>query len=139
MQWNICLLHCNELPLRHLIQVVDGKTSGPNTLTGPIGKVLPTCEQLPVINFRKINAELIDIPPAIYKDLSNDQKYLFRIVNAIIAGECGEDLKAASPGKLCHARWLTMANRILRTYISTENPSSNLKLLVKFFLKVYVP
>ncbi|ESN92992.1 hypothetical protein HELRODRAFT_165142 [Helobdella robusta] len=29
LQWHICLLHTNELPLRHLIQFLDGKTSNP--------------------------------------------------------------------------------------------------------------
>lgn len=38
--WFICLLNCNELPLRHLIHEVDGKVSGPSNLTGPIGKQL---------------------------------------------------------------------------------------------------
>ena len=33
LHWFVCLLHSNELPLRH----IDGKTSGPATFTGPIG------------------------------------------------------------------------------------------------------
>lgn len=31
LQWLICLMHANELPLRKLIEVVDGKTTGPKT------------------------------------------------------------------------------------------------------------
>lgn len=30
LQWVICLLHENELPLRHLVTSLDGKTSGFN-------------------------------------------------------------------------------------------------------------
>ena len=30
LQWLICLLHANELPLRHLLQKLDGVTHGPN-------------------------------------------------------------------------------------------------------------
>ena len=37
-QWFICQLHTNELPLRHLISKIGGKTSGSNFFTGPIGK-----------------------------------------------------------------------------------------------------
>jgi hypothetical protein len=36
-QWAICLLHFNELPLRHLFRLVDGGSSGRNTFSGPIG------------------------------------------------------------------------------------------------------
>lgn len=37
------------------------------------------------------------------------------------------------------ARWLTTANRILRLYISTSNPSNELLTLVVFILRVYAP
>ncbi|GBP95516.1 hypothetical protein EVAR_70524_1 [Eumeta japonica] len=36
LQWIICMLHLNELPLRHLFDYLDGKTSGPSTYNGPI-------------------------------------------------------------------------------------------------------
>ena len=49
LQWQICLLHFNELPLRHLILHLDGTTSGPNSFTGPIGKQLKTCEEKPIV------------------------------------------------------------------------------------------
>lgn len=45
VHWLVCLLHANELPLRHLIHTVDGKTTGPSTFTGTIGKQLPDCEK----------------------------------------------------------------------------------------------
>ena len=32
--WLICLLHLNELPLRHVFQAVDGKTDSKNTFKG---------------------------------------------------------------------------------------------------------
>ena len=36
-QWVICLLHLNELPLRHVFQNLHGVTSGPDSFSGPIG------------------------------------------------------------------------------------------------------
>ncbi|CAG9791464.1 unnamed protein product [Diatraea saccharalis] len=42
LQWIICLLHLNELPLRHMFLHLDGCTSGLNI--GPQGKSLETCE-----------------------------------------------------------------------------------------------
>lgn len=38
--WFICLLHFNELPLRHLYEAIDGATSGPKIALGPISKAL---------------------------------------------------------------------------------------------------
>ena len=40
LQWIICLLHCIELPLRHLFRSIDETTSGPNAFSGPIGQFI---------------------------------------------------------------------------------------------------
>ena len=44
-----------------------------------------------------------------------------------------------SPGKLHHARWLTLANRVLRLYVSTPNPCNKLHDLVKIIMNCYAP
>ena len=44
LQWIVCQLHGNELPLRYLMQKLDGKTSGPTGFTEEIGKALKDCE-----------------------------------------------------------------------------------------------
>ena len=46
LQYIICLLHLNELPLRHLFYAVDGRTAGPNEFCGDIGKSLVDCHKL---------------------------------------------------------------------------------------------
>ena len=38
LQWAICLLHCNELPLCHVFQALDGSTKSPDAFIGPIGQ-----------------------------------------------------------------------------------------------------
>lgn len=136
LQWIICLLHMNELPLRHLFLHLDGCTSGPKSYIGPLGKSLETCEKLPVKKFERIEGQML---PKMAKDLSSDQHYLYKIVSAVVSGEFPEDLGNKSPGKLSHARWITRANRILRLYVSTEEPSENLKTLATFVVKVYAP
>lgn len=136
LQWIICLLHMNELPLRHLFIHLDGETTGPASFTGTIGKLLENCQKLPVINYEKIESELPEISK---KDLSADQKYLYDITTAVIKGQCSSDLAERTPGKMSHARWLTKANRILRLYISIEEPSENLKHLATYVTKVYAP
>ncbi|XP_053967743.1 uncharacterized protein LOC128869586 [Anastrepha ludens] len=137
IQWNICLLHANELPLRHVFQHFDGKTSGPNSFSGTIGKQLQGVEHLPVVNFNKIECDLVQV--TCRDNLSKDQKYLYDIGQAIHLGNCSSDLSLRDPGKLSHARWLTLGNRTLRLYISSEDPSENLVHIVTFIMKVYLP
>ena|SRR6218665_1411572 len=45
LQWFVCQLHANELPLRHLLEYLDGVTAGTREFTGPIGKSMANCEQ----------------------------------------------------------------------------------------------
>lgn len=136
LQWSICLLHANELPLRHLLQLLDGDTKGPYTFSGPIGSRLADCEKLPVVQFKSMEIELLELDK---KDLSTDQQYLYLICQTITSGTCSESLASRNPGQMSHARWLTTANRILRLYISTKEPTECFLLLVEFITKVYAP
>ena len=54
VQWLVCQLHANEIPLRHLIMALDGKSTGPSSFTGPIGKALSGCDKLPITEFESI-------------------------------------------------------------------------------------
>ena len=141
LQWNICQLHSNELPLRHLLINLDGKTSGPGQFTGPVGKALyeTKFENAPVIQFQQIQADDIDISDEYISELSSDQKYLLKMYRAVSSGFCEESLASQKPGKMAHSRWLTTASRALRLYVSTETPSNNLVLLVNFIMQVYTP
>ncbi|GBM88836.1 hypothetical protein AVEN_121326-1 [Araneus ventricosus] len=71
--------------------------------------------------------------------LSKDQQYLLDISNAITLGPYPEDLANWDLGPLSHSRWLTAANQVLRLYISSSYPSGNLKEMVGFILKSYMP
>ena len=105
----ICQLHANELPLRHLVENLDGKTFGPHGFTGP--KQLQNCENNPIVIFERIHAEL---PTVDYKDVCTDQKYLFEIHQAISQGFCPSDLAHRNSGKMTHSSWVTTANCLLR-------------------------
>ena len=37
LQWCICLLHCVELPLKHVYLLVDGTSTAPDSFLGLIG------------------------------------------------------------------------------------------------------
>ncbi|GBM72133.1 hypothetical protein AVEN_210163-1 [Araneus ventricosus] len=129
-QWIICLLHFKELSLRHLLQ---RKSSGPSSYTADIGRNLKACEKLPLVAFNSIECELPGIDPT---NLSCDQKYLLDICTTISFSVGSSDLEKRQPGMLNLARWLTTANRILKFYISTSNPSIELMTLVVFILRV---
>lgn len=83
LQWIICQLHGNELPLRHLIEELDGETDGPEAFSGEIGKSLKDCTKFPTVAFKSIACELPEISK---KDLGADQRYLFDMCNAISSG-----------------------------------------------------
>ena len=70
-------------------------------------------------------------------DLSSDQGYLRDIILGINNNDISSSLEKRSPGKLGYARWLTVANRILRYYVSVVDPTENLILIVNFVIKVY--
>ncbi|KAK4880463.1 hypothetical protein RN001_008609 [Aquatica leii] len=105
LQWQVCLLHTKELPLRYLMQHLDRKTNDPEGFSGAIGKTLENCAKLSVVAFEPIEAELPIIDP---NELSTDQKYLFDICKRISRGDISSSLSLRDPGKL------TTANRIFR-------------------------
>ncbi|XP_037049023.1 uncharacterized protein LOC119083408 [Bradysia coprophila] len=130
LQWFICQLHANELPLRHLFHHLDGGTAGPKELSGVIGKAIETCENLPIVNFKTMYVDIPDIIK-LNKDLSTDQAYLRDICKFISGDQRYMAVTNRSPGKICNSRWLTTANRILRLYIGTKKPTKNLRILVE--------
>ena len=105
LQWLICLLHGNELPWRHVFDLLDGGfgTSGPNSLKVPIGQTLT--EELylkKVVAFAPITTTLEDICEETVKDLSRDQLLLY--AKAIASGNVPPTLAAQKPGGLNHSR-----------------------------------
>ena len=80
LQWIECLLHCNELPLRHLINDINGKTYGPVSFTNLSGSRLSDCDKLPVVELEQISGEELAVTTS---DLNRDQKYLLKIYTAV--------------------------------------------------------
>lgn len=141
MHWFVCQLHLNELPLKKLIIKLDGETTGSDSFAGPIGKQLYNVCNLPIIGFKKFRkAKPLDkLPDEVFRKLSNDQKYLYNIINALISGEFSETLKHTNIGKINHSRWVTTASRICRLYAATKFPSDTLKTIVSYVVNVYAP
>ena len=145
LQWLICMLHMNELPLWKYISFIDdGHTTGTSMSTGEIASALNfDPKDLPTVEFRPVQGKLVGVPDNVKKDLSADQKYLLRASLAVQEGisstELRHDFQHSMPGNLSHARWLTKANRILRLYMSRISPSKKLNKIVRFIVNVYAP
>ena len=73
-----------------------------------------------------MNAPLIEFSESAINELSTNQKYHLTVTNAVILGKdkLNQDqlwyLQRSSRGIIHHARWLTTANRLLRSYMSME-------------------
>ena len=144
--WLVCSLHLNELPLRHLIQDLDGKTNSDHSFSGPLGKALDNAVNLeinPKFKAITVGRHLIALDQIVIDDLSSDQKYGYRMVMAIRAGTVPEDLSLLDIGPVFHARWLTTANRFMRMWVSKHgfkgNNLANLRMIVEFIVGVYYP
>ena len=72
LQWAICLLHTNELPLRHVFSKLDGTTKSPNSFSGLIGSKLhvdDSVSEWPVVQFKRIiNPHFPELPQCIVDD-----------------------------------------------------------------------
>ena len=141
LQWAICLLHTIELPLRHVFTELNGSTKSPDSFSGPIGSKLDGCvSDWPVAKFKNIsNPHFPELSQCVVEDLSTDQKYAHQICTAVMIDSIEPDLQYLEVGPIANSRWLTLACRILRFYISQSQPSNNLKYLAQFCIKVYFP
>ncbi|CAH1099226.1 unnamed protein product [Psylliodes chrysocephalus] len=100
LQWCICLLHANELPLRHLFQSLDGDTKGSYSFSKPIRDLLKHCQDMPIVEFKPIKTSLPQLQP---DDLSTDQQYLYKICIGIQNGTVTSNLAKRDPEKMSHA------------------------------------
>uniref|UniRef100_UPI00358F4A34 uncharacterized protein n=1 Tax=Myxine glutinosa TaxID=7769 RepID=UPI00358F4A34 len=144
--WLVCTLHTNELPLRHLIIALDGKTLSNNKWTGNIGKMLDTATELeidPSFTKLSIGEPLISLSDNVLTDLSTDQAYGYKITQAIRTGELPTDLALLEIGPVSHSRWLTTANRFCRIWVSKHGVKgktlNNLRLIVEYIVGMYYP
>ena len=80
LQWSVCLLHMNELPLRSLVKKLDGVTTGPRGFIGSLGRQLSLADSMPVVEFVPIPSDQLCVHP---NELSTDQMYLYQIYGAV--------------------------------------------------------
>ena len=94
LQWIVCLLHTNELLLRHVLGALDSSTSGPDAFAGPIEK---NCMGLYQVG-QLLDSNLCQclllffpiLPEQVVCDLSSDQVYAYNW--ALKDGRVDDDL-----------------------------------------------
>ena len=107
VQWSMCLLHCNELPICHAFQVLDGTTSSPDSFSGSVGKSLKCCgSEWGIAKFAAISSpDLPTLPEEVVDALSSDQYYGYEICTAIAKRYVDDDLALLEFGPIVHSRW----------------------------------
>ena len=99
LQWIIvCLLHTNDLTLRHVFVAHDGSTSGLDTFARPIGKKLHgLVSSWTTAQFKTLSTpSSFSITEQVVGDLSTDQFYAYYIYWALIHGKVNDDLAYCS-------------------------------------------
>jgi hypothetical protein len=137
-----CTLHQTELPLRALFKKLDGVTTGPRNFSGPLGqRCSEDIHDEPQVQFEAIETPIIEgyIPDEVLQDLSHDQRLLYEYCKGIGLGRVHDRWAAWKIGPLNHARWLTLAIRLLCLYTRDNSPNMKLKKLVHYIVQVYAP
>ena len=144
LYWAICNLHTNELPLRHLIEILDGPTSSDKGFSGPVCSLLSKVEQMEYNpNFKGIpeGEALISIPEEVIEKMSTDQKTCYKLVQAVKAGTLPPEMQEMLCGVICHSRWHTTGERVIYLWTRKHGLSGAnykiLEMLVKFCLQWY--
>ena len=139
-----CALHQNELPFRAVFKHLDSScTKSPTSFNGPIGKLChKNVEHLPQVNFFKFSGDLDDMEfsSEILKDLSTDQRLLLEYVIGISKGKVDSKYASWKIGSLNHARWLTLAIRLMCLWTRgaySPELEYNLHSIIKFIAEVY--
>ena len=142
--WVICMLHTNELLLRHLIENLDGKTSSKDGFTGPIGKLLSQVNTMERnFNFKVIPGleDLLFIPQDIVERMSSDSSIFYQLGIAVRTGKLSQELASKKCGNLVHSRWLTTGEALLFLWMSHHGLEGEvlkkLELIVTFVVQVY--
>ena len=147
LSWLVCMLHFNELPLKHIEDKYVGKTAGPEMRKGDLGqKVYKINKNLcKMVDFKTIPGKVPSIEEVAPFLANKDQKYLFDFAWAI-SNEKGREFLLEKygeipdgPGQPHNARWLKTASCYCRSYVQEESPSEEHIRVIHVILNLYVP
>ena len=140
LQRILCFFHHEELGFRAVWEFHGFDSKGPTSL-GEVWDPLINREdlhKLPIVKFEKMpNPELLSIILRTdTSDFSTDHWISFHLLWFVITGESNKSVKRKI-GPIVLSRFTTSETRILRRYVSTENPSFELRRMVHFLVYVW--
>ena len=138
LQLFVCLLHANELPIRHLVRNWTVVLKVRMHFLGRLAEFNPVVKNylLCSLNSSSLIIVHLSIEP-ISIQIRDHRSDLFNIYEAISSEHCRDDLALEKPRPVIYARWLTTANRLLRWYMATKNPNDDLVKLTTYVVHVY--
>lgn len=105
VHWFVCQVHGNELNLREVFRQLDGRTTGPKSFSGPLGKAASgDVRALPVAQFRPVAGPVPELPAAVATELSDDQQLLYQLARAVQTGTIAPKVACRKIGPVNHAR-----------------------------------
>ena len=134
-----CALHQNKTAFSCHIQKIGWSNMTVEFQRTTCKKCKEKVHSKPQIAFESIENPL---QHSVKKDSSNsstEQRLLYDYTKEIGSGKVGEKYSFWKIGQLYHARWRTLAMRLLADYTREEFPSRNLIKPVHYIVKVYVP
>lgn len=146
LQRVFCVSHMLERPWAKLFEVTDGKTSGPESWTGPIGQeiVTPVWERPLVQDFEAFpNPELLlmieNMSPEVLRSLKHDYIYMIEMGRGLMTGHLAPRWAEMQAGTCSNVRWTNPQSRTARLWMSTASPTSQHRRLCFFLVYVYIP
>ena len=103
LQWTLCLLHCNEFPLRHVFMTLDGAAK--NQLNSYVSG-----SRAVDFNFVR-NQNFPNVQDDIFVDSRQDQNYAYCMCAVGMMDSVDENLMILEVGRLSHALSLTTSRR----------------------------
>ena len=142
-----CLLHFNELPLKHLIIMLDGETKGPDSWSGPHGKNIALwCkhpqlyQKKPFAKFKQISG---NVPENVDPELlskSHDLWLLYQFCIGIQRGFMDPKIADYKIGQFTLARWLTQGCYLACMWVHTpeEEVTETMEILIIYRQQILI-
>ena len=107
---------------------MDDVSLSPDSFSGPIGKDLNgLVSGWQMLKYRPLSSTgFCKLPKEIVENLSSHQFYEYRVWWTVMSATPDNDLAQLTVGGLSHARWLTLACRILMSRLSPKQTPAKL-------------